>query len=221
MNKITEIVFATKNAGKLKEIIDIMSPIKVYSMTEAGIDIDVVEDGETFAENAIKKATEIAKLCGKVVLSDDSGLEIDYLDKAPGVLSARYLGENTPYSIKNAEILRLLDGVPFEKRTARFVCAIAAAIDNDHIVTRVGTLEGYISTEIRGTSGFGYDPIFYLPKFKMTTAELAPHQKNAISHRGQALRQMREYLEKIDDYGTFEPDANKVNLHAQIHRVYL
>ena len=195
----TTIVFATKNQGKMKEIRAIMadSPYNVISMEEAGLTVDVVEDGDTFEANALKKATEIAQACGKIVLSDDSGLEIDYLDKAPGVLSARYMGEDTPYPVKNAAILEKLSGVPMDKRTARFVSVIAAAIPTDNgmdTLTARATIEGIIGNEIKGENGFGYDPIFYVPAHGMTTAEMPPALKNEISHRGKALREMRMLL---------------------------
>ena len=193
------IVFATKNEGKMKEIRAIMAgmPYNVVSMSEAGLDINVIEDGDTFEANALKKAAEIAAICGEIVLSDDSGLEIDYLDKAPGVLSARYMGEDTPYPIKNAAILRQMDGVPEEQRTARFVSVIAAAIPTENGVetlTARGTVEGIIGHVIVGENGFGYDPIFYVPAHGMTTAEMPPVLKNEISHRGQALRAMKALL---------------------------
>jgi len=196
---VQTIVFATKNQGKLKEIRAIMAnaPYEVISMSEAGLDIDVVEDGDTFEANALKKAVEIAQACGKIVLSDDSGLEIDYLDKAPGVLSARYMGEDTAYSVKNAAILEQLTNVPEDKRTARFVSVIAAAIPTANgmeTLTARGTIEGIIGHEIKGENGFGYDPIFFVPEHGMTTAEMPSELKNAISHRGKALRAMRDLL---------------------------
>jgi len=194
-----QIVFATKNQGKMKEIRAIMegTAFRVQSMEDAGINIEVVEDGGTFEANALKKAIEIAKVCHTIVLSDDSGLEIDYLNKAPGVLSARFMGEDTPYPLKNAAILQQLAGVPDEKRTARFVSVIAAAIPTangmDTLTVRA-TIEGIIGHEIKGDNGFGYDPIFYVSDHGMTTAEMPSALKNEISHRGKALREMRECL---------------------------
>lgn len=195
---MTKIIFATKNKGKIKEINAIMSDmnIEVISMEEAGINVDVVEDGETFQENAIKKAREIMEISGLITMADDSGLEIDYLDKAPGVYSARYMGEDTPYDIKNSKILDIMKDVPEEKRTARFVSVIATAIPGGKIVTTKGTIEGIIGYEIKGENGFGYDPIFFVPEYGMTTAEMAPEQKNSISHRGKALRLMKDELKK-------------------------
>lgn len=201
--KIDKIIFATGNEGKMKEIRMILSDLQipVLSMKEAGIAADIVEDGMTFEENAVIKAQAIAAYTGKeenvVVLADDSGLEIDYLNKEPGIYSARYMGEDTSYTIKNANLIERLDGVPDEKRTARFVCAIAAAMpDGNSKVTR-GTIEGIIGYEERGENGFGYDPIFYLPEYQCYSAELAPEEKNKISHRGKALELMKEQLRNI------------------------
>ena len=165
-------------------------------MKEAGVSADIVEDGKTFEENALIKARAICKLAGEMVLADDSGLEIDYLNKEPGIYSARYMGEDTSYHIKNKSLIDRLEGVPDEKRTARFVCAIAAVLpDGKELVVR-GTVEGIIGYEEKGENGFGYDPIFYLPERGCTTAELPPEEKNSISHRGNALRLMKELLER-------------------------
>ncbi len=195
---MTRIIFATKNKGKIKEINAIMSDmnVEVVSMEEAGINIDVVEDGDTFEKNAIKKAEEIMKVSGLITMADDSGLEIDYLNGEPGVYSARYMGEDTPYSIKNSKIIERLDGVPEEKRTARFVSVIATAIPNNGTITTRGTVEGIIGKEIKGENGFGYDPIFFVPECNMTTAEMTPEMKNSISHRGKALRLMKDRLKE-------------------------
>ena len=192
------ILFATGNENKMKEIRMILADLgmPVRSMKEAGIDIDIVEDGSTFEENAIIKATAIAKLTGDIVLADDSGLEIDYLNKEPGIYSARYAGVDTSYDIKNQMLLDRLEGVPDEKRTARFVCVIACVFPDGTVETARGTIEGIIGHEIAGENGFGYDPIFYLPKYKCTTAELQPEKKNELSHRGKALRAMRAIIEK-------------------------
>lgn len=195
----TNIIFATGNENKMKEIRMIFSDLgmPILSMKEAGIDVDVVEDGTTFEENALIKASEIAKYVENcIVLADDSGLEIDYLNKEPGIYSARYAGENTPYEIKNQMLIDRLEGVADEQRTARFVCAIAAVFpDGSHEVVR-GTIEGRIGYESAGENGFGYDPIFYLPEYGCTTAELDPEKKNELSHRGNALRAMRVIMEK-------------------------
>ena len=191
-----KIIFATGNQDKMREIREIYRDLgyEILSMKEAGIDVDIVEDGETFEENALIKAKAIAACCDAIVFADDSGLEIDYLNKEPGVYSARYMGEDTSYDIKNASLIQRLDGVAKEDRTARFVCAIAAVFpDGSHKVVR-GTIEGYIGWEPAGTNGFGYDPIFYVDEYGCSTAELSPEEKNKISHRGNALRMMKEEL---------------------------
>lgn len=195
------IIFATGNAGKMKEIREILGDlnIKVLSMKEAGITLDIEENGSSFEENAIIKAKAVAahpNAHGAVVLADDSGLEIDYLNGEPGIYSARYMGEDTSYRIKNQNLMDRLSGVPDEQRTARFVCAIAAVFPDGEIKTALGTIEGKIGYEERGTNGFGYDPIFYLPDMSRSTAQLTPEEKNGISHRGNALRQMKQELSK-------------------------
>ena len=193
------IVFATGNQNKMKEIRMILADLgmEILSMKEAGVDIDVVEDGKTFEENAMIKACEIVKyLPNDIVLADDSGLEIDYLNKEPGIYSARYAGVDTSYDIKNNLLLSRLEGVPDEKRTARFVCAVAAAFPDGGTEVVRGTIEGRIGYEIKGNNGFGYDPIFFVPEYNCTTAEMEPELKNELSHRGRALRSMREIMEK-------------------------
>ena len=195
------IIFATSNEGKMKEIRLIMedSGYEVLSLKEAGVVADIEENGSTFEENAVIKATEIAKITGELVLADDSGLEVDYLDKAPGIYSARFLGEDTDYTVKNNYIIDKLSGVPLKQRSARFVCAIALARPDGTAVTRRATIEGYIGYEIRGENGFGYDPIFMVPEFDKTTAELSIDEKNKISHRAKALRAMKEVLLATED----------------------
>lgn len=191
------IIFATGNEGKMKEIRMILKDLQlpVISMKEAGVRTDIVEDGKTFEENAVIKATGIQKLLPyDIVLADDSGLEIDYLNKEPGIYSARYMGEDTSYDIKNNHILERLEGVPDENRTARFVCAIAAALPDGTVLTSHGTMEGRIGYKIAGENGFGYDPIFFLPQCGCTSAEISPEQKNELSHRGKALRAMKAQL---------------------------
>lgn len=190
------IIFATGNAGKMREIREILAdlPVQVVSMKEAGIQADIVEDGKTFSENAVIKAKAIMEMTGEVVLADDSGLEIDYLNKEPGIYSARYMGEDTSYRVKNANLIARLSGVPDEKRTARFVCAIAAAFPDGTVKITEGTIEGRIGYEERGENGFGYDPIFYVPEYGCSTAQLSEEEKNKISHRGKALTNMKEIL---------------------------
>ena len=170
--------------------------MEILSMKEIGINPDIVEDGTTFTENAIIKAKAVAALTDAIVLADDSGLEIDALNKEPGIYSARYMGEDTSYRLKNANLIERLEGVPDEKRTARFVCAIAAVLPNGELLTTLGTVEGRIGYEEKGANGFGYDPIFFLPEFGCTSAELTDEQKNEISHRGKALRAMKELLQE-------------------------
>ena len=193
-----DLIFATKNPGKLREIKALLldSPYNVVSMAEAGIDAEVDETGETFEENAVLKAAEICRITGKLTLADDSGLEIDFLDRKPGVQSARFMGRDTPYEIKNKQILELLANAPDEKRTARFVSVIAAAFPSGEVKTTYGVIEGIIAREAKGNNGFGYDPIFFVPELGMTTAEIPPDIKNKISHRGKALTEMKSLLKK-------------------------
>ena len=194
-----KIIFATGNQDKMQEIREILTGLEmeIQSMKEAGIRADIVEDGQTFEENALIKAKAIAKeLHGgdAVVLADDSGLEVDYLDKEPGIYSARYMGEDTSYDVKNQNILDRLEGVPKEQRTARFVCAIAAAFSNGETKVVRGAIEGYIGWEPAGENGFGYDPVFYVEEYGCSTAQLPREVKNRLSHRGKALRAMKEIL---------------------------
>jgi len=193
-----KIIFATGNEGKMKEIRMILADlgVELLSMKEAGVKADIVENGTTFEENAVIKAKAVMKLTGAIVLADDSGLEIDYLGGEPGIYSARYMGEDTSYRIKNQNLIERLEEVPEEKRTARFVCAIAAALPDGRVLITRETIEGIIGYEERGEGGFGYDPIFYLPEYGCTTAELPAEKKNELSHRGKALRAMKEELKK-------------------------
>ena len=192
-----KVIFATGNAGKIREAAEILKALdmEVVSMKEAGVFADPEENGATYAENALIKARAVAALAkDAIVIADDSGLEIDYLNKEPGIYSARYLGEDTSYRVKNQNLIDRLTGVEDEKRTARFVCAIAAVLPDGRELSTLGFVEGRIGYEERGTGGFGYDPIFYVPEFGKTTAELSEEEKNAISHRGRALRAMAEKL---------------------------
>jgi XTP/dITP diphosphohydrolase len=193
-----KIIFATGNEGKMTEIRAILAGagFLIRSMKEAGIAAWVDENGTTFEENAVIKAKEISAYTNEIVLADDSGLEIDYLNKEPGIYSARYAGVDTPYSVKNQMLLDRLLGVPQEKRTARFVCVIAAALPNGEIITARGTFEGYIAFEATGFNGFGYDPIFFVPEYNCTSAQLPTDLKNQLSHRGKALCIMRDKLNK-------------------------
>lgn len=201
-----KIIFATGNAGKMKEIRMILSdltfqgsPVEILSLKEAGIDADIEENGSSFEENAVIKAKAAAGAPGgqgAFVLADDSGLEIDYLNKEPGIYSARYMGEETSYHEKNGNLLKRLEGVPERQRTARFVCAIACVLPDGRVLTEQAAVEGWIGYEEKGENGFGYDPIFMVPAYGKTTAELTEKEKNEISHRGLALRAMKEQLKR-------------------------
>ena len=191
-----KIIFATTNEGKLREIREVLKDLEleVISLKEAGITTEIVENGNSFEENALIKATTIAKETGMITLADDSGLEVDFLNKEPGIYSARYCGERTSYAIKNRNILERLTDVPMDKRSARFVCAVAVCMPNGESDTVLATMEGAIGYEEKGANGFGYDPIFFLPEYNCYSAELSLEEKNKISHRGKALRLMKEKL---------------------------
>lgn len=193
------IIFATKNEDKLREIRQILEglPYEIKSMREMGIDVPIEENGSSFEENATIKVNALMDLAGCMVMADDSGLEVDYMNKQPGIYSARFLGEDTPYVEKNRYIIEQLKDAKGDERSARFVCAIALGRPGFPVVVRTGVMEGQIHTCIAGENGFGYDPIFYLPEYGKTSAEISPDEKNAISHRGKALRAMREYLSGI------------------------
>ena len=190
------IVFATGNKDKMREIREILDGLdfEILSMKEAGISVDVEENGATFEENALIKAKAVAEQTDAIVLADDSGLEVDYLNKEPGVYSARYLGRDTSYDVKNEIILNRLSGVPKEERSARFVCAIAAVFPDGEFVIKKGVMEGYIGEKAMGENGFGYDPIFYLEEYGCSSAALTRQRKNELSHRGKALREIRTEL---------------------------
>ena len=194
-----KIIFATGNQDKMREIREILADmdVEVVSMKEAGIHADIVEDGTTFEENAMIKARAIARLLpDDIVMADDSGLEIDYLNKEPGIYSARYMGEHTSYDIKNNNLLDRLKGVPFQLRTARFVCAVAAVFPGGKSTVAYGTMEGRIADHIAGENGFGYDPIFWLDEYGCTSAEILPEEKNRLSHRGKALREVKKQVKE-------------------------
>lgn len=190
------IIFATGNAGKMREIREIMADmeVEVVSVKEAGIYMETEENGGTFEENAKIKAEAVAAYTNDIVLADDSGLEVDYLNKEPGIYSARYMGESTSYEVKNQTILDRLAGVPKERRTARFVCAIAAVMPDKRVLVTRESMEGYIGEKAAGENGFGYDPIFYVEAYQCSAAELSEEEKNVISHRGKALRAMKALL---------------------------
>lgn len=194
-----KLVFATNNQGKVNEIRQILSEehFEIFALKDLDIDIDIEENGASFEENAIIKAKAIMEMTGEMVLADDSGFEVDYLDQEPGIYSARYLGEETPYEVKNAEILKRCQDAKEGERAARFVCAIACAFPDGNIITTLGIIEGELAKEPAGINGFGYDPIFYLPERGCTTGEMPPEEKNKISHRGIALRKMVEKLDEV------------------------
>lgn len=190
------IIFATTNKNKVREVNMMMEgfDVELCTMKEAGVQVEIVEDGTTFEENAIIKAKTVMEITGEIAIADDSGLEVDYLDGAPGIYSARFLGEDTSYDVKNNYIIDKLKDVKGKERSARFVCAMAVAFPDGEVITCKGTIEGLIAYEQKGTNGFGYDPIVYVPEYEMTTGEMAPELKNSISHRGRALEQMKEIL---------------------------
>ncbi len=192
-----KIVFATGNKGKVKEAKEILSSLgmEVVSQKDEGIEADVEETGTSFSENALIKARAVAAKCpGVLVIADDSGLEVDALGGEPGIYSSRYMGEDTPYEIKNKAIIDRLEGVEGEKRSARFVCAVAAVLPDGRELSVRESVEGVIAHEPYGEGGFGYDPIFYVPEMGKTTAQMAPEEKNRISHRGKALRALSRLL---------------------------
>ena len=191
------IILASNNKDKVKEVKEILKGYDIISMKEAGIDVDIEENGTTFEENALIKARAIMKLTGQITMADDSGLEIDYLNKAPGVYSARFMGHDTSYDIKNKALIQKLEGVKGSDRSGRFVCAIAVCFPDGREIVKRGTMEGLIAEEIKGDNGFGYDPIVYLPEYGRTSGELAPEEKNKISHRGKALALIKEELDKL------------------------
>lgn len=201
------IILASNNKDKVKEVKEILKGYDIISMKEAGIDVDIEENGTTFEENALIKARAIMKLTGQITMADDSGLEIDYLNKAPGVYSARFMGHDTSYDIKNKALIQKLEGVKGSDRSGRFVCAIAVCFPDGREIVKIGTMEGLIAEEIKGDNGFGYDPIVYLPEYGKTFGELAPEEKNKISHRGKALALIKEELDKSEELYAEDNDS--------------
>ena len=201
------IILASNNKDKVKEVKEILKGYDIISMKEAGIDVDIEENGTTFEENALIKARAIMKLTGQITMADDSGLEIDYLNKAPGVYSARFMGHDTSYDIKNKALIQKLEGVKGSDRSGRFVCAIAVCFPDGREIVKRGTMEGLIAEEIKGDNGFGYDPIVYLPEYGKTSGELAPEEKNKISHRGKALALIKEELDKSEELYAEDHDS--------------
>lgn len=201
------IILASNNKDKVKEVKEILKGYDIISMKEAGIDVDIEENGTTFEENALIKARAIMKLTGQITMADDSGLEIDYLNKAPGVYSARFMGHDTSYDIKNKALIQKLEGVKGSDRSGRFVCAIAVCFPDGREIVKRGTMEGLIAEEIKGDNGFGYDPIVYLPEYGKTSGELAPEEKNKISHRGKVLALIKEELDKSEELYAEDNDS--------------
>lgn len=195
----TRILMATRNKGKMIELRENLKNLQLEIITLDDIkDMPLLEEnGETFLENAVSKAQTASKISGLITMADDSGLEVDALDGRPGVYSARFAGEPSDDRKNNQKMLQLMKGLPFEKRTARFVCAIAIAFPDGRIYSAEGKCEGIILEESRGTGGFGYDPLFYIPGMEKTFAELNMDEKNAISHRGKALREASILLERF------------------------
>lgn len=200
MIKLKRIIVATRNRGKLKEIRKLLEGCgcKILSMDEAGIHEDIAENGLTFEENALIKARAIRRITGDIVLADDSGLEIDFLNNAPGIYTARFLGKDARDEDRWNAILKLMDGVPEQYRGARFVCC-AAVVSEDGEKTVTGVLEGRIANEAAGSNGFGYDPIFLVPEYGRTLAQLDSDTKNSISHRGRAFRKVAELIKELAD----------------------
>ena len=201
------IILASNNKDKVNEVKEILKGYYIISKKEAGIDVDIEENGTTFEENALIKARAIMKLTGQITMADDSGLEIDYLNKAPGVYSARFMGHDTSYDIKNKALIQKLEGVKGSDRSGRFVCAIAVCFPDGREIVKRGTMEGLIAEEIKGDNGFGYDPIVYLPEYGKTSGELAPEEKNKISHRGKALALIKEELDKSEELYAEDNDS--------------
>ncbi len=197
------VVFATGNKNKVREASAILEGVEIISMKEIGLDPDIDENGTTYAENAAIKARCVRDVLPSdyadcAVIADDSGFEVDYLNREPGIYSARFMGEDTSYVIKNQAILDKLKGVPDEQRTARFCCAIVCILPDGRELTSFATYEGSVAYEAKGTNGFGYDPIFMVPGYNKTDAELEPEVKNTIGHRGKALRDMKNKLEALN-----------------------
>ena len=197
---VTEVVLVSHNPHKIVEMQDMLSKfcasVRVLSASQIGLTDEIEENGTTFEENALIKARAVCKLTGQLTMADDSGLEIDYLNKEPGVYSARYMGHDTSYDIKNASLIKRLEGVEGQDRSGRFVCAIAVCFPDGREIVKRGTMEGLISKEIVGDNGFGYDPIVYLPEYGKTSAQLDPEEKNKISHRGKALELIKKELDE-------------------------
>jgi len=196
-----KLLLATNNRGKLREYAPMLGglPFELVTLAEAGITVDIEETGSSLEQNAIQKATEYAALSGLVTLADDSGLEVDALGGEPGPLSRRYAGENVSDSERNDYLLAKLEGVPWERRGARFRCVIAVAVPGGGVETCEGVCEGIIAFDTKGEGGFGYDPVFHLPELDKRMAELTLEEKNRISHRARAAQKARLILERLGE----------------------
>jgi len=196
-----KLLVATHNAGKVREYRQLLTdlPLEVTYLDEEGVDFDVEETGKSFTENAVQKATAYAEATGLWTWADDSGLEVDALDGAPGIHSSRYAGPGTSDEDRYRKLLRELDGVPWEARTARFRCVVAITTPEGEVCSAPGRCEGIIGFEPRGSHGFGYDPVFFMPQFDCTMAELSPEVKNRISHRALAAREAKKLLREMLD----------------------
>ncbi len=199
-----ELLVATRNKGKLDELVNLLqgAPYDLLSLENVNIQHEVEETGDTFEANAILKAEEYGRMAGIVTLADDSGIEVDALDGAPGVLSARYGGEELDDQDRNALLLKNLANLPDSKLTARFRCVVALSRPNRETVTFCGSVEGFITRKARGINGFGYDPLFYFPPKRKTLAQISAEEKHAVSHRGKAVNKAVHYLlEMVQDFG--------------------
>lgn len=194
-----DIIVATNNQGKVKEIKNILSPHNVMSQSEAGINIEVEETGDTFSENAFLKARALRSYTDLAIIADDSGLMVDYLNGEPGVYSARYAGDNTTPEQGMDKLLKNLDGVPYEGRSAHFVTVVALIMPDGTEYSFEGTCDGYITNIKKGENGFGFDPIFYYPPLSKTFAELTDDEKNSVSHRSRAIEKLSEFLSNAED----------------------
>ena len=193
---ISEVVLATRNRHKVEELAALLGDlgIRIRTLADFPHAPEVEEDGATCEANAIKKACEIARATGLTAVADDTGLEVDALDGRPGVYAARYAGEHATYEDNCRKLVQELEGVPHERRTARFITVAAIAVPGEPVQVTQGVLNGYITEKASGSKGFGYDPVFYVPELKATLAEISAEQKNRISHRAKAFLQAKELL---------------------------
>lgn len=197
--KCKEIVLATRNKYKIKEIKQILKGLnlKIYSLNDFRNIPEIKEDGKSFKENAVKKAKFVAEKTNKISLADDSGIEVDVLNNAPGIYSARFASNNATDKENNKKLLKLLNKVPFDKRKAQYKCVMVLATPSGKTITTTGTCSGIITFGEKGKYGFGYDPLFFVPEYNCTMAELPPSIKNKISHRSKAVEKMKKFLKEL------------------------